>query len=61
MNKYYVLAKVVTESWEQIEIEAESETKAKSKTKKLINDGSYTYFSIGTEKKIEIMQINKND
>lgn len=60
MNKYYVLAKVVTESWEQIEIEAESETKAKLETKKLISGGSYIYLPLGTEEKIEIMRVTKS-
>lgn len=60
MAKYYVLAKVVTVSWEPIENEARSETKAKSKTKKLISDGSYIYFPMGTEKKIEIMKLTKS-
>lgn len=61
MNKYYVLAKVVTESWQNIEIEANSKSAAESKAKKLINSGSYTYFPVGEDKTIEIMQINKND
>lgn len=60
MTKYYVLAKIVTELWEQIEIEAESEAQANLKTKKIINDGGYTYFPIGTEKKIEIMEVTKS-
>lgn len=60
MTKYYALAKVVTESWEQIEIEAESETKAKLEAKKLINEGCYIYLPLGTEEKIEIIRVTKS-
>ncbi|SCB89675.1 hypothetical protein GA0061081_102240 [Gilliamella bombicola] len=60
MNKYYVLAKVVTESRQKIEIEANSKSEAKLKAKELINSGSYMYLSVGGDETIEIMRVDKN-
>lgn len=59
MNKYYVILKVVTESYKRVEVEANSEEEAEVKAKELLNGTFYTYTDMGEDTTVELEQVIK--
>lgn len=59
MNKYYVILKVVTESYKRVEVEANSEEEAEVKAKELLNSTFYTYTDMGEDTTVELEQVIK--
>ncbi|MWP48574.1 MULTISPECIES: hypothetical protein [unclassified Gilliamella] len=59
MNKYYVILKVVTESYKRVEVEANFEEEAEVKAKELLNSTFYTYTDMGEDTTVELEQVIK--